>query len=116
MGVFSKEGKCLAVHGHEEDYLDFDDDLVGASDMVVSASGVASPNSSVLAAMDCERSPWSDRYWVSATQRYREESGRRYPPVYRVRIRVEAEELPEAEAEAYWTQRQARYSEEGGEA
>ena len=45
---------------------------------------------------------------------YRAESGREFPRVYRMRLVIEAEELSDDEAAAYWRERQARAWQGGG--
>lgn len=46
-------------------------------------------------------------YFKRLRQAYREQTGRDFPPLFKVKLTIEAEELPEAEAKAWWEE-QAR--------
>ena len=104
MGVYDLEGTGLAVSGYEEDYLDFGPGFVGITDLVTRAAGVGSPDWSVLTAFEYCDSPASEN-WQETADGYRLSTGRKWPPVYRVRIHIEAEELSPDEADAWWVAR-----------
>lgn len=42
---------------------------------------------------------------VKFVERYRAETGRKYPPVYRVKVQTEVEEVSAEDAERYWLDR-----------
>lgn len=101
MGVVILEGKCLAISGYEENYLDFiegEDTAAGICGLVTSAAGLDSPEWRYMTAFEFP----GDDHWQPLIEEYRRESGRHYPPVYKVRIVVEAEPVSPDEERAYW--------------
>ena len=112
MGRYERSGIGIAVRGYyEEDYLQFDDPLdvedryLSATGMVERAVGHEIPRERILTAFRYPDEP----FWRDTTvNAYRKESGRRYPPVYRIKVVVEVEVLPDDECEAYWERRREK--------
>ena len=110
MGICEREGVCLAVSGYEEDYLDFAEpgSACGIAELVEQAAGMESPRWDVLTAFELVQSSTAGRdTWSTTVADYQAETGRKWPPVYRVKIRVEAEALSDEETEVFWLKRQA---------
>lgn len=111
MGSWSYEGIVLPESGYEEDFLHIGDppgqDYIGAVGMIEKAAGTEVPGG-VNSSFEYEHND-EDGFWTSGRDEYRNESGRQYPPVYRVRIQVEAEQCSDEETAEYWAQYQRRY-------
>lgn len=103
MGVYEKEGICEAVTDYEENYLEFEDENwpLCIAETVGVAAGVPAPRNNPYRYFWFPTLPIYD----GAIEKYRQESGRQYPPVYRIKLRIEAEALSDEETEAYWKQR-----------
>ncbi len=107
MGVYQKSGIAAAFRGYDEDYLKFDgneDDVVGMTETIEAAAGVKSPDWSTMTAFEHRESP----RWQTYIDTYRKATGRKWPPVYRVTIQIEAEALSDDETEEYWLGATAR--------
>lgn len=100
MGVYEKEGICEAITDYEENCLEFGDEnwSLCIAEAVGVAAGVPAPQNNPY------RYFWFPIY-ADAIEKYRRESGRQYPPVYRAKLRIEAEALSDEETEAYWKKR-----------
>ena len=77
--------------------------------------------SSILRPAGCEEIGWAtvtsfeypgDHRWEEYVEAYRRETGRQFPPLYRVKITVEAEQVPEEESDRYWKDVQERHVKE----
>jgi len=117
-GTAVVEGACTPVSGYEEDYLVFfsqdQDENVGCCDLMERA-GVELLDHSALQAFRYEKVDEAERFdgnlmWAEAREEYRKETGRQYPPLYRVRIEVKAERIPDDEAEKIWKAYAKRYA------
>lgn len=88
----------ISVIGYEEDYLSTTEKgSIGVSG-IVDLVGVENVSWSHAVAFEYPGS----KSWLGETEEYRKLTGRTRPPVYRMKIVVEAEELTDAEAEAWW--------------
>jgi hypothetical protein len=95
------EGICVPVCGEEENYLQFfpktGDYLVGITNILEKAGAPATPWSVANAFDDPKYEHNRPR-----VEQYRTESGRSYPPLYRVRVHVFVEDVSSEEAEKMW--------------
>ena len=101
MSVYEKEGIGIPVTSPEDDYVFFLEgwQSVRVSDLL-SAAGAEVINEFVLNAL--QHPLWQQpEEWRNALATYRQ-NGRQYPPLYRVRVRVEVEPLPEEEVPERW--------------
>jgi hypothetical protein len=115
--VYEVSGICVTEYDQDQDGLSFvNGDLFSISDAVQGAAGVESPPASVLSAAEFAETPYDDhRCWSEQLDAYRTETGRQWPPVYRVRVRVEAEALPEEEIARYWERQRATFMADASE-
>lgn len=117
MGVYEKEGVCWPCCGYDTCFLKFpdEDDLRESIVSMCSAFGHMFPDvprDSVYSAFHTlswytfdENDPLdrhSKEMWDATVAAYRAKTGRTYPPVYRVHIRIEAEPLTDKETAKYW--------------
>jgi len=104
MGAYEKEGICVPHSGQEGNSLWFTDGVVITSDgAVLQAAQDDAPREDVYIAFEMEQGGNNeDGYWTEYIASYRKTSGRQYPPVYQVRIRVEASRLSDEDIEKYW--------------
>lgn len=102
------------VYGHEEDYLNTEEGLVAFSTLFEKAgfssifdySMVTYAFTSLKAYKLYEQQTGKMEDWMirdsdfkkEQVRKYREETGRKYPPVFHVKIHAEIEELSEEEA------------------
>jgi hypothetical protein len=112
------EGVCVPVSGYEEDYLDF---FGKAADEgrnlgvcgLVRMTGAVPTNWSEATAFDMALLAEPDEYgtstWKELREEYQQREGRKFPPLYRVKIKVEVEQVPDEEAEKLWHERAKRY-------
>jgi hypothetical protein len=107
MGRVTIDGVGIAVHGHDDDYIELDEQDLGIANLVIQAAGVGSPAANVLSAFKYDGTQGEGGVWHEFVATYRQESGREWPPVYRVRIAVEAEALSDEECAAWWMERRA---------
>jgi hypothetical protein len=117
-GTAIVEGVCTPVGGYEEDYLAFlaqdTDENVGCCQLMERA-GVGMLDQSTLQAFRYEKVDEETRFggdlmWESGREEYRKSTGRTYPPLYRVRVEVKAERIPDDEAEKLWKAYAERYA------
>jgi hypothetical protein len=125
MGKYEVSVKGFHVAGPEEDYLhvvrsDSGTSLlrarrrtayeasIGACSLLRSATGDDAIGWDEAVAFDYGGVGES---WGKAVASYRERTGRQFPALYKVKISVEAEPLPEDEVAAYWEERKADYLE-----
>lgn len=114
MGVFEVEGLAISDRDEDGDALDIPDwgnphrywNMLGITDLVEKASGVPSAHRHVLWEMEhgpdqCLRHEDQD-YDPVTLKGYRRTSGRQWPPIYRLKIQVEAEALPDEEVGPLW--------------
>ena len=105
MPSITKQGIYEPRSGPEENYLRSSsnpDDSFGIVELVEEAVPTSIPDWSVYIATELE----GDTYWDPRLSAYRKESGRKWPPVYHIRIELHAEELSTAEIERYWRNKQ----------
>lgn len=127
MGERHYEGICEVHYGpdggalHTEQYPEAEG-LLTIEEMVMGAAEVDCPDDSTLHAFEQELTLAAGdphgfgtaRWRRQQIDEYRRKSGRRYPPVYRVCICVEAEVLSEEETAAHWRAVQERYAAQHG--
>ena len=116
MGVYEKKGVCRPCCGYDSSCLDFIgegvDGLVSICSVFDALFPGATPRDAVYAAFEfplwytCDSTDaidqQIDREWQQMRAEYRQGTGRQYPPLYRVHIRIEAEPLSDEEAKTYW--------------
>lgn len=113
MKTHTVEGIGVAIYGEEENYLYLEEkDSVAVSDLFEKA-GAETVYSHLEHAFDCQDVSWKDeefggRSITKTVAEYRAQSGRHYPPVYRVKLTIELEEIPEEESNAFWERRRSR--------
>lgn len=108
MGHFEIEGICKVDKGYEGDSVDYsapgkygDGDLCfGISKLVEKAIGVEVPNESDIWCFDSNDVGSEENKERIAF--YRQHFERQFPPVYRVKFTVDAEEISLEEAEKFW--------------
>jgi hypothetical protein len=105
VGVFEKEGLCLPISGEEEDYLRFvDGDHLGICSTIVSAGG-ESVRGGIDYYFETLNKPGRgilDEIARRRVDEWRKENHATYPPLMRVKIRVEVEYATDEETEQYW--------------
>lgn len=85
--------------------------FISLPDLVERSSGVDAPTLDILHACEystCDDAELDTDRWRRTYNEYVERSGRRFPPLYKVRITLEAEELSPAELRYYWESKQER--------
>ena len=110
MGKIVKEGVCLPVYGYEEDYLDFIDETrtaIGVSSLVREAGGLPTEWTQGWA-FEREGTEWDDAMGIEAREEFRKLHNRTLPPLYRIKITVELEEMPAEFIESYWENQRNR--------
>jgi hypothetical protein len=101
MNLYEREGVGVPVTSPDDDYLFLFDgwQSLRMTD-VLSAVGAEVLNEFVLNAL--QNPPWSQpEEWQAALKEYRA-SGRDFPPLYRVRLRVEVEPIPKEQLRDHW--------------
>jgi hypothetical protein len=106
MGRYSISGVCIPIGGYDTDHIEFGDDLVGACSLIERATGVEHVDWSLATAFEMEKGE-NDEFWGHYITGFRE-SGKKYPPAFKARISVEAEQLQGDELEKFWEDRKAR--------
>jgi hypothetical protein len=101
MGVYEREGVGVAVSGLGDDYLFLFDDWksLRMSDLLAGAGAEVLSEFVLNALQNPTRSQPEE--WGAALSQYRA-TGRQFPPLYRVRLRVEVEPVPEEELGGRW--------------
>jgi hypothetical protein len=111
MAKITKTGKFLPVFGHEVDALmpvDRNNESLTITKLLKEASGQDVADEWVNQAIYNELVPqYSDQETID---RYRKDTGRKYPPLFNVKIEIEVEQLSEEEIEVYWKDQQERYA------
>lgn len=108
MGTYERAGVCRLMWDQELNYLAFDGDRsLLICELVERAAGHEDrhADAGVMSAFAWAGGDEDDGYWQEKVDEYRAQTGRRYPPVYRATIRVEAEVLGDDETAAYWKAR-----------
>lgn len=126
MGKYEIQGTATPHSGPDEDFLDFDiveypghADLVGVTGLLDrSRPGVGYPDWTVYDGAEEETTEGECFDWFKKEMaEWRKESGKTWPPVFRVKISIESEALNDVELEAYWKAKQevfrARHDDEG---
>jgi hypothetical protein len=106
---FAIEGRCLAVSGHEDNYLDFID-----GQRSLGITGLVPPDlvvdwSEATAFGRDENDDYAG--WANARAEFKQRTGRELPPVLKVKITAEVVEASAEETAAYWAGVRARYRE-----
>jgi hypothetical protein len=74
--------------------------------------------SSLLRGAGCEAIEWQvasafgypgEKTWAKYVSDYRKQTGRKFPPLFKVKITIEAEQVPDSESNKYWEEMQAAY-------
>lgn len=106
-GTFEVTVVGTPVSGHEEDYfraIDFSPSY-GISQLVGKATKMESVDWSEVTAF--EYIP--EKNWSRTARAFRKRTGLKFPPIYKVKFRVEAVMLSKREIAAYWTGLNRRY-------
>lgn len=110
------EGVCVPVCGEEDNYLEFfprtNEDLSGGITNILRKANAEPTEWSIVAAFESSKPP----RWGPVVDKYRTETGRSYPPLYRVRIHVVVEDVGAEEAEKLWKQADLSSQTQGDEA
>ena len=108
MGKHTIETTGIPVSGYEEDFF------LGIKPMESHSM------CSILQAAGIDSISWTDEtafgypgeeMWEEHVKDYRKTTGRQYPPLFKVKLVVEAEKLPDEESDKYWMDQQKRYLE-----
>lgn len=98
------EVRGVPVSGYEENYLSVPGgDSLGMCGLL-RRGGAESIDDSAHSAFGYlhDHDPGQREFWGPYIAEYRRESGRDFPPLYRIRFAVEVEKLPDAESDAFW--------------
>ena len=106
MSKYEAEAMGFPVVGPEEDYFHGTKpmEVFGISDLFRGAG--------------CEAIAWQtasafgfpgEKNWDKRASDYRKETGRKFPPLFKVKITIEAEKVPDSESDGYWEGIQAAY-------
>ena len=110
------KGVAEPHYGPDEDGLVFDDGrYLGITNLVRFAAGTDSPEWNVYWGAEIGTAEEEQAFGQnSATRRLKEwriQSKEKWPPVFRVRIVMEAEPLSQDELETYWTEKRRKHQE-----
>jgi len=94
------EGVCMPVCGEEESYLQFFSKEHRAESITSILSKAGAPPTGWRLANALELP--NEEYFSTIVEQYRTESGRTYPPLYRVRIHVVVEDVDAEETAKLW--------------
>lgn len=106
------EGTGVVIWNEECDYLSLDDintpSTLGRIFEAAGSENVHSHLEHALLGIDGKHydEKFAGRSNKDDVEAYRAESGRQYPQVYRIKVSVELEELPDDECEAFWVRHQ----------
>jgi hypothetical protein len=108
-------GTGVAIRDYEDDRLALDVGHAGITS-IARAAGVETIRYGTNCAFEYAGTAADDEAtrWQHDVDVYRASAGRQFPPVYRFRVVLEAEELSEDEARAWWEARQAAALGDGG--
>jgi hypothetical protein len=101
------EGTGVAEQGYDVDCLVLEEsnfDPIGITKLAELAGVEPLPETDANAFEQISQ-PDPIEYRRTKVDDYRKENKRKYPPVYRFKITIEAEEVSEDQAEAYWKKR-----------
>lgn len=113
MGEAVVIGIGVPVSGYEEDYLDLLDHEFGDHHLglcgLLRLAGADSIDWSHVTAFEHALYPEPDKYgmsmWTDDREEFRQQTGRKFPKLYRVCVKVQIEEVPDEEAEKLWQAR-----------
>jgi hypothetical protein len=112
------DGVCVPVSGEEDNYLDFfgktagEESILGVCGLMRMAGAVSTDWSEATAfdmALLAEPDEYGSSFWKKQREEYQQREGRKFPPLYRVKIKVEVEQVPDEEAEKLWHERAKLY-------
>jgi len=107
MNKFEIEKEGIAITGPEEDYFQItngnnEEFNIAISDLLEPVN-VPIINWDTISAFELiGTESHTDEFWNSKVNEYREETGREFPPIYKVKFIVEAEPLSEEETKKFW--------------
>jgi hypothetical protein len=91
----------LPVSGHEENYLLTDDHQTIAMSQLLARQGIKAISWQEATAFE-RREDDPDDYFLKYRQQYNLRSGRKFPPVYKIKFNITAEQLSDKDAEEFW--------------
>lgn len=106
-GKYETELLGFPVIGHEEDYIRGLEPLAGfgVSQLIEKATGMDPASWSESTAFEYP----TEKQWKREIKSYRKRTGRKYPPIFKMKFSVQAEKLPEAKISAYWRGVEKKY-------
>jgi hypothetical protein len=91
----------IPVSGHEENYLLIDDQSTLTISQLLAKQGIKSISWQEATAFE-RREDDPDDHFLQYRQQYIKRSGRKFPPVYKIKFNITSEQLSDEDAKEFW--------------